>query len=336
LRHGRSFGMRVGHTHAPASGAKLRTAFFLSFGILGVELVGGLISHSLALLSDAGHVLTDLVALGLAWFATVQAQRPADAKKTYGYHRTGILAALLNALTLILIVGVIAYEAIRRLQEPPTVTPTLMFVSAAVGIAINLYIGLGLRSSSDGNVNVRAAMLHVFGDVAASVGVIIAGVVILLTRWYPADAVISLAIAVLIAKGAWDLMRETIDILMESTPKDLNVAQLVRDVVRVPGVSDVHDLHVWSIAGGVNALSAHLQIEGDRQLSDCDSLLERINRVLAERYRITHTTVQFECANCDPRRSELYCTIKGGDVSKHGHAHEHDPTVDGLDATRSA
>ncbi len=127
-----------------------------------------------------------------------------------------------------------------------------MFVSAAVGIVINLYIGLGLRSSSDGNVNVRAAMLHVFGDVAASVGVIIAGFVIFLTRSYSADAIISILIAVLIAKGAWDLMRETIDILMESTPKDLNITQLVRDVVLVPGVSDVHDLHVWSIAGGVN------------------------------------------------------------------------------------
>ncbi len=210
-----------------------------------------------------------------------------------------------------------------------------MFVSAAVGIVINLYIGLGLRSSSDGNVNVRAAMLHVFGDVAASVGVIIAGFVIFLTRWYSADAIISILIAVLIAKGAWDLMRETIDILMESTPKDLNITQLVRDVVLVPGVSDVHDLHVWSIAGGVNALSAHLQIDGDRQVSDCDSLLERINRVLAEQYRITHTTIQFECANCDPQRSELYCTIGGGEVFKQGHAHDHEPTVDGLDATRS-
>lgn len=195
--------MSAGHNHALESGGKLRTAFFLSFTILAVELLGGLISHSLALLSDAGHVLTDLVALGLAWFATAQAQRPADASKTYGYHRTGILVALVNALTLILIVGVIAYEASRRLQEPPTVTPTLIFVSSAVGIAINLYVGLGLRGSSNGNVNVRAAMLHVFGDVAASVGVIIAGVAILLTRWYPADAVISLAIAVLIAKGAW-------------------------------------------------------------------------------------------------------------------------------------
>ncbi len=314
--------MSAGHSHAAPIDQKLRAAFFLSFAILAVEVAGGVISHSLALLSDAGHVLTDLVALGLAWFATVQAQRPADANKTYGYHRTGILAALLNALTLILIVGFIAYEAIRRLAEPPTVVPTLMFVSAGVGIAINLYIGVGLRGSSEGNVNVRAAMLHVFGDVAASIGVIVAGIAILLTRWYAADAVISLAIAVLIAKGAWDLMRETIDILMESTPKGINIAQLVRDLVRVPGVSDVHDLHVWSITGGMNALSAHLRIEGNRVLSECDGLLEQLNEILAARYRITHSTIQFECANCDPRDSNLYCSIKGGEQSPVDHEHE--------------
>lgn len=327
--------MSAGHGHASTTGGKLRTAFFLSFAILGIELAGGILSHSLALLSDAGHVLTDLVALGLAWFATVQSQRPADASKTYGYHRTGILAALLNALTLILIVGCIGYEAIRRLQDPPTVTPTLMFVSAAVGIGINLYIGLGLRSSSEGSVNVRAAMLHVFGDVAASVGVIIAGIVILLTRWYAADAVISLAIAVLIAKGAWDVMRETIDILMESTPSDINIAQLVRDVVRVPGVSDIHDLHVWSIAGGMHSLSAHLQIEGNRVLSECDALLGELNQVLATRYRITHTTIQFECANCDPNHNDLYCSVSSD--RPHEHQHEHERSADGVDvAARDA
>ncbi len=152
-------------------------------------------------------------------------------------------------------------------------------------------------------------MLHVFGDVAASVGVIIAGFAILLTRWYAADAVVSLAIAVLIARGAWNLMRETIDILMESTPKDINIAQLVRDVVRIPGVSDVHDLHVWSIAGGVHSLSAHLKIDGDRVSSDCDALLGNLNAVLAARYRITHTTIQFECVNCDPHHNDLYCSM---------------------------
>ena len=250
--------MSGGHDHAhDMTGNKLRTAFLLTAVILVVELAGGILSHSLALLSDAGHVLTDIFALGLAWFAAVQAERPADATNTYGYHRTGILAALLNAVTLILIVLAIAYEAVQRFQHPEKVTPWLMFVSALVGIAVNLYIGFGFKGEGSENLNVRAAMLHVFGDVGASVGVIIGGLAILLTGWYPADPLISLGIAGLIAWGAWRILRDTIDILMESTPKGLNVAQLVRDVIKEPEVTDVHDLHLWTIAGGMNAMSAH-------------------------------------------------------------------------------
>jgi cobalt-zinc-cadmium efflux system protein len=323
------------------TGRRLRMAFFLTAMILIVELAGGVISHSLALLSDAGHVLTDIVALGLAWFATVQAERPANERKTYGYHRIGILAALANAVTLILIVLAIAYEAYRRLQQPPAVTPTLMFVAAAVGIAVNLYIAVGFRKEGRENLNVRAALLHVLGDVGASVGVIIGGLVIVLTRWYPADPIISLGIAVLIA---WRILRETVDILMEATPKGLNVAQLVRDVVRVPGVADVHDLHVWSIAGGMNALSAHVQVEGDQPLSTCDELLGTLNGILANRYKITHTTIQFEYAGCNPHSGDvLYCQGHNGaahgthDHEDHDHsAHGHEHTSAGLDVSAAA
>ncbi len=318
------------HTHSLA-GNKLRTAFALTALILVVELVGGLLSHSLALLSDAGHVLTDIVALGLAWFATVQATRPANAQKTFGYHRTGILAALANAITLIVIVGAIAYEAIQRFQHPQKVTPWLMFVSAAVGIGVNLYIGLGLQKEGSENLNVRAAMLHVFGDVGASVAVIVSGLIILLTGWYPADPLLSLVIAVLIARGAWKVLRETIDILMEATPKDLNVAQLVRDVVRVPGVLDVHDLHIWSIAGGMSALSAYVQVQ-DRPLSACDPLLGQLRALLQERYHIAHTTIQFECAGCGP--DDLYCALTQGEEGGHDHAqHHHEYMTDGLDVS---
>ena len=318
--------MAAGHDHSHGMvGATLRTAFLLTVIILLVEATAGILAHSLALLSDAGHVLTDIFALGLAWFATVQAERPADARNTYGYHRTGILAALLNAVTLIVIVLIIAYEAVRRLQQPEAVTPWLMFVSAGIGIGLNLYIGLGLRRESGSNLNVRAAALHVFGDVGASAGVIVAGIVILLTGWYPADAVLSLAIAALIAWGAWGILHETVDILMEATPKDLNVAQLVRDLVRVPEVEDVHDLHVWSIAGGMRVLSAHVQVAGDCHLSACDALQAKLNGLLQQRYQIGHTTLQFECAPCDP--NPLYCALNGSDESGHGHAH-HDHAHD--------
>jgi cobalt-zinc-cadmium efflux system protein len=337
--------MAAGHDHSHGMvGGKLRTAFLLTLVILLVEASAGFLSHSLALLSDAGHVLTDIFALGLAWFATVQAERPADARNTYGYHRTGILAALANAVTLIVIVLVIGYAAVQRFQHPQAVIPWLMFVSAAIGIAINLYIGFGLRRESGDNLNVRAAMLHVFGDVGASVGVIVAGVAILISGWYPADPLLSLAIAALIAWGAWGILRETVDILMEATPKDLNVAQLVRDLVRVPEIDDVHDLHVWSIAGGMRVLSAHIQVNDDCHLSACDALQSRINGLLLRNYQIGHTTLQFECAACEP--SPLYCALHGGDGHDHQHAHgndrqtpadhRHEPVPDGLDMRRAA
>src|SRR5712692_2987685 len=236
-----------GHDHNHIHGmAKqtLRIAFFLTIIILVAELVGGLIANSLALLSDAGHVVTDIFALGLAWFATVQAERPANARKTFGYHRVGILAALVNAVTLIVIAIAITWEAIRRFQHPEPVQPLVMFLSAGIGIAVNLYIGFGLQKEGD-NLNVRAAALHVFGDVGASVAVIVAGVVILLTGWTPADPVLSVGIAGLIAVGAWRILRETTDILLEGTPKGISMPALVDDMKRVPGIQDVHDLHVW-------------------------------------------------------------------------------------------
>jgi cobalt-zinc-cadmium efflux system protein len=309
----------AGHSHAhAATGRQLRTAVLLTALILAVELAGGLVAHSLALLSDAGHVLTDVVALALAWFATSQADRPPDARKTYGYHRTGILAALANASALILIVLVIAFEAIRRLQHPETVTPLPMFGAAAFGIAANLYIAFGLRGEGHENLNVRAALLHVMGDIGASVGVILGGLVIALTGWYAADPLISLAIAVLIARGAWNVLRETTDILMEASPRHVDVTRLARDIVAMPAVTDVHDLHVWSIAGGMTALSAHVQVEEDCPLSACDGLLERINRILLDRYRIAHTTIQFEYACCERHPGDdLYCRMLE-------HEHRHD------------
>src|SRR5579864_9452616 len=203
------------HTHNHAHGMAKRTlrlAFFLTMIILVAELTGGLLANSLALLSDAGHVVTDIFALGLAWFATAQAERPSNASKTFGYHRVGILAALVNAVTLIVIALVIIWEAIQRFQHPQPVQPLVMFIAAAIGIAVNLFIGFGLRKEGD-NLNVRAATLHVFGDVGASAAVIVAGIIILLTGWTIADPILSVGIAVLIGIGAWRILRETIDIL---------------------------------------------------------------------------------------------------------------------------
>lgn len=311
--------VRHAHRHASPKRA-LGIAFALTLIVLAVEIVGGFASHSLALLSDAGHVLTDIVALGLAWFAALQAERPSDDRRTYGYHRVGILAALANAVTLILIVVAIAVEAVHRLRAPEPVQPWIMFAAAAVGVAVNVYIGYGLRHVGHHNINVRAAMLHVVGDVGAAAAVIVGGIVIALTGWYPVDPIISLAIALLIAWGAWGVLRETVAILMESTPRDVDVTHLLRDLGKISGVSGVHDLHVWSIAGGMRALSAHIQVV-DRPISACDALREKINRLLRDDYAIGHTTLQFECRGCDRcDDGSLYCQL---DPSESAHSHHH-------------
>jgi cobalt-zinc-cadmium efflux system protein len=311
------------HTHGMAK-QTLRLAFFLTIIILVAELIGGLLANSLALLSDAGHVITDIFALGLAWFAIAQSERPANARKTFGYHRVGILAALANAVTLIAVALIIVLEAIQRFQHPEPIQPLIMFVSAGIGIAINLFIGFGLHKESD-NLNVRAATLHVFGDVGASVGVIVAGIIILLTGWMPVDPLLSIGIALLIAVGALRILRETIDILLEAVPKDISMPKLVADMKHVGGVQDVHDLHVWSIASGMCALSCHVLIE-DLPPSGSSPILQSLNSMLSEQYHIGHSTIQFECnadkgACCDV--SGLYCCLESADKKCTDHDHDH-------------
>jgi cobalt-zinc-cadmium efflux system protein len=299
----------AGHDHAHDMAKQtLRLAFFLTIFILGAEVIGGLVANSLALLSDAGHALTDIFALGLAWFATAQAERPANARKTFGYHRVGILAALANAITLILVTAWILYEAAQRLAHPEPIQPLFMFVAAGIGIAINLYIGFGLNKEQE-NLNAQAAALHVFGDVGASVGVIVAGLVILLTGWTPMDLILSFGIATLIAIGAWRIMRETTDILLEATPKDINLPALVDDMKLVPEVGNVHDVHVWSITSGMYALSAHVQT-ANLPLNECEPILHRLETMLRDKYRIRHATFQFECDGHQGKCSDIdgfYC-----------------------------
>jgi cobalt-zinc-cadmium efflux system protein len=315
-----------GHNHTHGMAKKtLRLAFCLTLIILAAEVIGGLLANSLALLSDAGHVLTDIFALGLAWFATAQAERPANARNTFGYHRVGILAALVNAISLILITVWILWEAIQRFQHPEPVQPLAMFVAAGIGIAINLFIGFGLQKEKE-NLNVRAAALHVFGDVGASVAVIVSGTIILLSGWNLADPLLSLGIAVLIAVGAWRILHETTDILLEAVPKEINLSALVRDMMRVKGVDDVHDLHVWCISSGMYALSCHAQI-ADLPPSQSSSILSSLEEMLQAKYRIGHTAIQFEsdahegqcCAD-----DGLYCRLKMREKSQHDHEHEHD------------
>ena len=323
------------HTHGLARNS-LRLAFFLTLIILIAELVGGLLANSLALLSDAGHVVTDIFALGLAWFATVQAERPPNARKTFGYHRVGILAAMVNAVTLIVIAFAILLEAVQRFQHPEPVQPFIMFVAAGIGIVINLIIGFGLKKEAN-NLNVRAAMLHVFGDVGVSAGVIVAGIIILLTGWTFVDPLLSVGIAVLIAIGAWRILRETTDILLEAVPKGVSMPGLVKDMKSVKGIKDVHDLHVWSITSNMYALSCHALI-ADVPPSDSSVILHSLNTMLSDKYHIGHVTIQFEC---DPHQ-ETYCAVNGlychmemGENCNHKHAERSIVSLDKEHATVS-
>jgi cobalt-zinc-cadmium efflux system protein len=311
------------HTHGMAK-QTLRLAFFLTLIILVVGVAGGLLANSLALLSDAGHIVTDLFALGLAWFAAGQAERPSNERKTFGYHRVGILAALLNAASLIVIAVVISWEAIQRFQHPEPVQPLIMFGAAAIAILVNLTIAFGLRKEGD-NLNVRAAALHVLGDVGASVGVIVTGAVILLTGWTLADPILSIGIAILIAVGAWRILRETTDILLEAVPHDISISNLVRDMRNVKGVQDIHDLHVWSIASGMHALSCHVLID-NLPPSASASILQSLTTVLNEKYRIGHSTIQFECNSHEGaccRTQDLYCHMACADECADEHDYDH-------------
>jgi cobalt-zinc-cadmium efflux system protein len=312
------------HNHSHGMARKtLRLAFFLTLVVVAAEVAGGLLAHSLALLSDAGHALTDILALGLAWFATAQAERPSNARKTFGYHRVGILAALVNAITLLLVAVWILFEALQRLQHPQPIQPLFMFASAAIGIAVNLYIGFGLQKEKE-NLNARAAALHVFGDVGASCGVIVAGMVVLLTGWTPIDPLLSVGIAGLIAFGAWRIVRETTNILLEAVPRDIDMQALVSDMTSVAGVQDVHDLHVWCIAGGMYALSCHALIT-DQPASTSAPILQSLEHLLSEKYHIGHSTIQFECHAHKERYCSmegLYCSLDAGGCG-HGDAHQH-------------
>jgi cobalt-zinc-cadmium efflux system protein len=294
-------------------GATLRKALALTCLVLVVELAGGLASHSLALLSDAGHVFTDVFALGLAWFAVEQARRPADRRRSYGYQRVSILAALVNSVALIVIVIAIAVEAVHRLANPEPVQGAVVIAAALVGIAINAYVALGLRGQGK-NLNLRAALLHVTGDIAASVGVVLAGAIILLTHWLYIDPILSLGIAALIAFGAWKIVRETVNLLLEGTPPDINLVEVTSEITGTKHVTSMHDLHVWALSSEEMALSVHVVLE-ECPLGEAEHVVRDLEGRLCGRFAIGHTTIQVE--SCHPC-GEIHHGAGG-----HNHPHQH-------------
>jgi cobalt-zinc-cadmium efflux system protein len=276
------------------------------------EIVGGVLSNSLALLSDAGHMFTDTLALALSFFAMKFAGMPATEKKTFGFYRLEILAALLNGITLVLISLYIMYEAYQRILNPQPVAGTLMLVVAVIGLIVNIVGALFLVKHHETNLNIRGAFLHIIGDAISSVGVIIGGIVIIYTGWYLIDPILSILIALGIIAGAIGLVSESVSILLESAPSHINIAAVAGEIAKIAGVREAYHVHVWTITSGVYALSAHVIID-DRPVSGSRVLLDAITQRLTDRFKIMHSTIQLECERCDDSGS---CSLPA-DVKKH-------------------
>ena len=283
-----------------AGGGKkdLLIALSITFLMMVVEVIGGLLSNSLALLSDAGHMLTDNLALLLSFFAMTFASLPANDRKTFGFYRLEILAAFVNGIVLVLISLYIIYQAYLRMVHPQPVQGMLMLVIAVIGLVANIIGALFLFKHSHTSLNIRGAYLHIVGDALSSVGVVIGGVIILYTGWYLIDPILSIMIALVIIYGAWSLVKESVNILLESAPAHINIDTIAAEIAQIKGVREAYHIHLWSITSGVYALSAHVLID-DQLVSDSRELNDRIRKLLSEKFKILHSTIQLECEKCD-------------------------------------
>lgn len=287
--------MGPGHDHGEraATSRALGLALALTAAYTATEVVGGILTGSLALLADAAHMLSDNVALALALLAVWLARRPATPERTFGFKRAEVLVALANGVTLVALAIWIVVEAVRRLDDPPEVLGGWMLAIAVAGIAVNLAAGGILLRARTGSLNVEAAFRHVLADLLGSVGVAVAALVVLATGWLEADPVVSLLIAALVLASAWTILRDSTGILLEAAPKDIDTRAVGERLARAPGVVEVHDLHIWTITSGFPALSAHVLVGRGE---DCHGRRRELERVLAEEFGIEHTTLQVEHA----------------------------------------
>ena len=282
-----------GHDHGQVSRRALAIVLALTAGFMVVEIIGGLLTGSLALLADAGHMLSDAVSLGVALFAVWLAARPATPQRSFGYKRAEILAALFNGVTLVAISVWIFYEAYRRLSEPPEILGAPMLAVVVVGLLVNVAGAAILARSGGESLNVQGALRHVLADLAGSVGAIAASVVIITTGWVYADPLISVLIGLLVLGSSWRLLRDSVNVLLEQAPRGLDAEEVGTSMVGVPGVQEVHDLHVWTITSGFPALAAHVLV-GRNQ--DCHARRRDLEKLLADEFGIEHTTIQVDHA----------------------------------------
>lgn len=291
------------HSHGIDSERGLKFALVLTASILVAEVAGGLLTNSLALISDAAHMLTDVTALVIALIAIRLSRRPADSRRTFGYYRFEILAAVANAVALILAALYILYEAVQRFQNPQPIASTGMLAVALFGLIANLVSMRILHTHSEHSLNLKGAYLEVWSDALGSVGVILAAAVIHVTQWTPADPIVAIAIGLWVLPRTWTLLSESINILLEGVPRGLQLDAIHTTLLAIPGVADIHDLHVWSITTGKNSLTAHLIL--DNPAIDPQVILQQATRAI-EAFGVTHSTVQIETVSCHPEPSAAH------------------------------
>lgn len=321
LHHHHDHDHHHGHHHGRGANKRaLILSLFIITVFLIVEVIGGIITNSLALLSDAGHMLSDSAALLLSLIAIHFAARPPSPRKTFGLHRFEILAALVNGVTLGIISIAIIWEAYQRLLAPPEVSSLPMIGIAALGLVANIAAAFTLmRGDYKHNVNLRSAFLHVLGDMLGSVGAIVAGILMWQFGWFIADPIISMIVGLLIISSAWRVTKESVNVLMEGTPSKIDTLAVTKELQRIPGVKNVHDLHIWTVTSGFDSLTCHLHVED--HLSGYDILNEAL-LLLKERFGISHATIQIE--NSVVHRCEMDCQNGSKQlVDKHGHDHHH-------------
>jgi cobalt-zinc-cadmium efflux system protein len=298
--------------HESGSQRGLLIALGLTISVMLVELVGGILSNSMSLISDSGHMLVDVLALSISLFALNLAKRPATSSRTFGLHRAEILAALANGAILILVSVFVFYESIQRLQNPPEVESNLMIIIAVVGLVANLIGILLLRRERHSNLNVKGAFLHIVGDTISSVGVLTAGIIV------------AIIIGVIILLGAVQLVRESSSILLESVPKSMKIDEVIATIKTIKGVKEIHDFHLWTITSGIYAMSTHVMLD-DQKVGNTHEIIDLINSALKSKYSISHTTIQTEFERCDTCTQEVVCQMSRSDHEENkGDRHTHE------------
>jgi cobalt-zinc-cadmium efflux system protein len=290
----------------------------LTFAFVLAEAITGFFSHSLALLSDAGHNLADALALILSWYGLRMALRPSSAKRTYGYHRVGILAALVNAVSLVVIALLVFWEAMSRLRSPEPVHSVPMIVVALMAVLLNTVISLWLKNEAHHDLNVRSTYMHMLGDAISSAGVLTAGIIVAATGAYVADPLVSVLIGALILWSSWGILKESVTVLLEGIPAGLSMARVEGAIGNVHGVLAVHDLHVWTIGSGMICCSCHIMV-AEQSIRSGEQVLRAVKEELNHHFGISHTTIQVEVEGCD--QDDMYCTMKATRNAHAGHHH---------------